>query len=145
MPPAAAQPTSERVQQLFDNRSLKTMRTARGTFPGSSFVINFQEFGGLDRRSPLRHRVQDPGGPILTMTVNEFATVMAAVKANGGIVGLGDSSETLAADDVALVAVRSLPVSAREIRQDLAAGASVRYRVPLAVSDYIAQHRLYGG
>jgi catechol 2,3-dioxygenase-like lactoylglutathione lyase family enzyme len=98
MPPAAAQPTSERVQQLFDNRSLKTMRTARGTFPGSSFVINFQEFGGLDRKSPLRHRVQDPGGPILTMTVNEFAAVMAAVKANGGIVGQGESSETLAAD-----------------------------------------------
>lgn len=98
MPPATAQPTSERVQQLFNDRSLKTMRTARGTFPGSSFVINFQEFGGTDRKPPVRHRVQDPGGPILTMTVNEFPAVIAAVKANGGIVGQGDSSEPLAAD-----------------------------------------------
>ena len=98
MPPAAAQPTSARVQQLFNNTSLKTMRTARGMFPGSSFTINFQEFGGTDRKSPVRHRVQDPGGPILTMTVNEFPAVIAAVKANGGIVGQGDSSETLAAD-----------------------------------------------
>jgi nicotinate-nucleotide adenylyltransferase len=53
--------------------------------------------------------------------------------------------ETLAPDDIALVAVQSLPVSAREIRQSLAAGTSVRYRVPLAVVDYIAQHRLYDG
>jgi nicotinate-nucleotide adenylyltransferase len=44
---------------------------------------------------------------------------------------------------VLLVEARSLPVSAREIRQLLAGGESVRYLVPLAVADYIAQHRLY--
>ncbi len=45
---------------------------------------------------------------------------------------------------ILLVETRSLPVSAREIRQRVAAGGSVRYLVPLAVADYIAQHRLYG-
>jgi nicotinic acid mononucleotide adenylyltransferase len=46
---------------------------------------------------------------------------------------------------MALVETRSLPVSAREIRRRLADGESARYLVPLAVADYIAQHRLYGG
>lgn len=52
--------------------------------------------------------------------------------------------EALAPGDVALVETSSLPVSAREIRGRLAAGESVRYLVPLAVADYIAQHQLYG-
>lgn len=98
MAPAAAQPASERVQRLFNDTSLKTMRTARGAFPGSSFTINLQEFGAADRRTPLRHRVQDPGGPILTMNVNDFPAVIAAVKANGGIVGQGEASEMPGAD-----------------------------------------------
>jgi hypothetical protein len=42
--------------------------------------------------------VQDPGGPIFTMNVNDFPAVIAAVKANGGIVGDGEASATLAAD-----------------------------------------------
>jgi len=98
MPPAAAAPVNERVAQLFNNMSLGTMRTARGTFPGSSQQIIFQEFGAADRRPPLRHRVQDPGGPIFTMNVNDFPAVMAAVRANGGIIGDGEASATLAPD-----------------------------------------------
>ena len=53
--------------------------------------------------------------------------------------------EALAPGEVALVETRSVPVSAREIRQALAAGESVRYVVPLAVAEYITQHRLYAG
>jgi nicotinate-nucleotide adenylyltransferase len=52
--------------------------------------------------------------------------------------------EAVAPGEVLLLETRSLPVSAREIRALLAAGRSVRYLVPLAVADYIAQHRLYG-
>jgi nicotinate-nucleotide adenylyltransferase len=51
--------------------------------------------------------------------------------------------EVLAPGDVALVETRSLPVSAGEIRHALAAGESVRYRVPPLVADYIAAHHLY--
>lgn len=51
--------------------------------------------------------------------------------------------ETLAPGEVALVEALSLPVSAREIRRRVAAGESVRYLVPLAVAEYIGQHRLY--
>jgi len=53
--------------------------------------------------------------------------------------------EALGPRELALVETRSLPVSAQEIRRCLAMGASVRYLVPLAVAEYIAQHRLYGG
>lgn len=51
--------------------------------------------------------------------------------------------EALAPGEIALVEALSLPVSAREIRRRVAAGESVRYLVPLAVADYIGQHRLY--
>ncbi|PYM61537.1 MAG: nicotinate (nicotinamide) nucleotide adenylyltransferase [Candidatus Rokuibacteriota bacterium] len=51
--------------------------------------------------------------------------------------------EALAPGDVALVETRSLPVSAREVRRALAAGESVRYRVPPPVAEYIAAHQLY--
>jgi hypothetical protein len=42
--------------------------------------------------------VQDPGGPILLVTVQGFPEVVNALKANGGIIGTGEKSETLAAD-----------------------------------------------
>jgi nicotinate-nucleotide adenylyltransferase len=52
-------------------------------------------------------------------------------------------ADALAPGDCALVETRSVAVSAREVRERLAAGESVRYRVPLPVAEYIAQHRLY--
>ncbi|MBM3217342.1 MAG: nicotinate (nicotinamide) nucleotide adenylyltransferase [Candidatus Rokubacteria bacterium] len=39
----------------------------------------------------------------------------------------------------------SLPLSASDIRARVARGASITYRVPPPVADYIARHRLYGG
>lgn len=53
--------------------------------------------------------------------------------------------ESLGPGEVALVDVHSVAVSAREIRERLRRGESVRYLVPLAVADYVAQQRLYGG
>jgi nicotinate-nucleotide adenylyltransferase len=52
-------------------------------------------------------------------------------------------AETLAPGECALVETRSVAVSAREVRERLAAGESARYQVPLAVAEYIADHRLY--
>lgn len=52
-------------------------------------------------------------------------------------------AETLAPGECALVETRSVPVSAREVRERLTAGESARYQVPLAVAEYIADHRLY--
>jgi nicotinate-nucleotide adenylyltransferase len=51
--------------------------------------------------------------------------------------------EALAPGECALVETRSVPVSAREVRERLAAGKSARYLVPLPVAEYIADHRLY--
>lgn len=97
--PAPANPANERMQALFANQApIAAQRAARGTFPGSELLINFQEFSGpTDRRSAM-HRVQDPGGPILLVTVQGFPEVMAAVAAAGGTIGVGRSSETLPAD-----------------------------------------------
>jgi catechol 2,3-dioxygenase-like lactoylglutathione lyase family enzyme len=95
--PAPPSPTSERVKALFDDPSLATMRTARASFPGGQFSIVFQEFA-VEGRKPARHRVQDPGGPILLIQVQEFPAVIDQVKANGGIVGQGETSEALGAD-----------------------------------------------
>jgi nicotinate-nucleotide adenylyltransferase len=47
--------------------------------------------------------------------------------------------------EILLVETLSLPVSAREVRRRRSVSESVRYLVPLAVADYIAQHDLYAG
>ncbi len=96
--PTAANPAPARVKQLFDQPAFTTFRTARGTFPGIQFpTINFQEFGGVDRKA-VHHGVMDPGGPILPLTVTGFQAAIADVKATGGIIGQGTASDTLAPD-----------------------------------------------
>lgn len=96
--PAAAKPAPARVKQLFDQPAFTTFRTARGTFPGIQFpMINFQEFGGVDRKA-VHHGVMDPGGPILPLTVTDFQAAIADVKATGGIIGPGTTSDTLSPD-----------------------------------------------
>jgi catechol 2,3-dioxygenase-like lactoylglutathione lyase family enzyme len=97
MPPAAANPANDRIKGLFDNPAIATQRAARAMFPGTDFTINFQEFTGVDRKA-VHHRVQDPGGPILLVQVTDFPAAIAAIKANGGTIGDGDTSVTLPAD-----------------------------------------------
>jgi len=53
------------------------------------------------------------------------------------------AAETLAPGECALVETRSVPVSAREVRERLAAGENARYQVPLNVAEYIVHHGLY--
>jgi catechol 2,3-dioxygenase-like lactoylglutathione lyase family enzyme len=92
-----ARPTPPRLQAFFGDRTLATMRTARGTFPGSDVTLNFQEFGAPDRKA-VRHRVQDPGGPIFPVTVNDLPAVIEQIKANGGSIGVDETTPPLAAD-----------------------------------------------
>jgi catechol 2,3-dioxygenase-like lactoylglutathione lyase family enzyme len=96
--PKAAAPANQRIKTLFDNPAIGTFRTARGTFPGIHFPnVTFQEFGGVPHKA-VHHGVVDPGGPILPLTVTDFPAAIEAVKANGGIIGTGATSATLAAD-----------------------------------------------
>ena len=95
--PMPAAPTTERVKALFDNQGLSTMRTARVAFPGTDFTVTFQEFAVAGRK-PARHRVQDPGGPIVLVTVKAMVPVLDAIRANGGILGAGEASVTVPAD-----------------------------------------------
>lgn len=95
--PGAAGPANDRIKGLFGDPSLATMRTVRVTLPGSELTVNFQEFTGPDRKG-VRHRVQDPGGPILTMTVPDLEAAVTRAKANGGTIGDGPTSVALAPD-----------------------------------------------
>ena len=54
-----------------------------------------------------------------------------------------DAPETLAPGECVLVETRTVAVSAREVRDRLAAGESARDQVPLGVAEYIAHHELY--
>jgi catechol 2,3-dioxygenase-like lactoylglutathione lyase family enzyme len=95
--PGDSRPTPERIQAFFGDRTLATMRTARGTFPGSDITLTFQEFGAPARKA-AKHRVQDPGGPIFPVTVQDFPAVVEQVKANGGTIGVDETSPPLAPD-----------------------------------------------
>jgi catechol 2,3-dioxygenase-like lactoylglutathione lyase family enzyme len=95
--PTPAQPASDRIKTLFGNTSLATIRSARATFPGSDVTIEFQELTSPDRK-PIRHRVQDPGGPVLPITVQDLAAVAERARATGGTIGTGDASTPISAD-----------------------------------------------
>jgi catechol 2,3-dioxygenase-like lactoylglutathione lyase family enzyme len=96
--PGQPGPTSERILALAGNPSLTAFRlTGDSFFAGTPGQLRFQEFSGVER-TPVHHRVQDPGGPIFTMTVEDFAGVMERVPQYGGMIGDGDMSATLAPD-----------------------------------------------
>jgi len=61
--PGEARPTPDRIHAYFGDKSLATMRSARGTFPGSEITLNFQEFGAPDRK-PARSIVVLTGAGI---------------------------------------------------------------------------------
>tara|TARA_R110002110_G_scaffold147129_2_gene337358 strand:- start:58658 stop:59653 length:996 start_codon:yes stop_codon:yes gene_type:complete len=92
--PGPAGAANDRIQALFGDRSIATMRASRGTFPGSDFEINFQEFTGPTRR-PVAHRVQDPGGPIMLIGVNDFSAAIDKIKQYDGLVGTDQKSVML--------------------------------------------------
>ena len=94
--PGELGPTPERILTLFGDPALAMFRlTSDYAFPGTDRALRFQEFSGAEQTA-VRHRVQDPGGPILTMTVEDFAGVMERVETYGGTIGDGEMSETLA-------------------------------------------------
>jgi catechol 2,3-dioxygenase-like lactoylglutathione lyase family enzyme len=96
VPPQGAAPYHFKYQ--FDEPAFTTARLIRNvTFPGQNFPITFQEFGGVARHA-VHHGVMDPGGPIIPLTVTDFGAAIAAAKANGGIIGIGATSETLPPD-----------------------------------------------
>jgi len=95
--PAPAQPASDRIRTLFGDPTLSSIRSVRGTFPGSDVTLEFQELVAPDRK-PVRHRVQDPGGPVLPITVQDLPGVVARARANGGTIGVGETSVALPPD-----------------------------------------------
>jgi catechol 2,3-dioxygenase-like lactoylglutathione lyase family enzyme len=96
--PGELSATPERIVKLVGNPALAMFRLTGGNvFDGTAGAMRFQEFGGAEK-TPVHHRVQDPGGPILTMTVKDFSGVMQRVPEYGGTIGDGETSATLAPD-----------------------------------------------
>ncbi len=87
-------PANDRIQALFGDRSIATMRTAQGTFPNSDITVFFQEFTGPTRQ-PVAHRVQDPGGPIFLVGVNDFEKAIDTIQNYGGLIGTDQKSGML--------------------------------------------------
>ncbi len=109
---------------------LPTWRTPERLTAWATLAVGYRAGGAFDPESAAAHAVLGRLG-------------CRAMRRVAPIADHADVVEGIPPGEVLLVETRSLPVSAREIRALLAAGRSVRYLVPPAVADYIAQHRLY--
>jgi nicotinate-nucleotide adenylyltransferase len=140
------------VERPGPSYSVDTVERLAGDWPGTRLVLLMGSDTFLDLptwRTPERLGVFatlavgyragspfDPDGPAAR-------AVLARLGRQGWRRVPPVAADALAPGDCALVETRSVAVSAREVRERLAAGESVRYRVPLAVAEYIAQHGLY--
>jgi nicotinate-nucleotide adenylyltransferase len=140
------------VERAGPSYSIDTVETLAGDWPGARlfFLMGSDTFLDLPAwRTPERlgafatlgvgYRAGsafDPDGPAVQ-------AVLARLGRRGWRRVPPIAPEALAPGECALVEMRSVPVSAREVRERLAVGESARYLVPLAVAEYIAAHRLY--
>jgi len=140
------------VARAGPSYSADTVEALAGEWPGARlfFLMGSDTFLDLPTwRTPERL------GTFATLAIGHRAGSACepdGPAARAVLAGLGRSgwrrvppvaADSLAPGDCALVETRSVDVSARQIRQRLAAGESARYQVPLAVAEYIADHRLY--
>ena len=140
------------VERAGPSYSADTVEAVAGDWPGARlfFLMGSDTFLDLPTwRTPERlgafatlavgHRAGgtfDPEGPVAR-------AVLTRLGRTGWRRVPPAAAEALAPRECVLVETRSVAVSAREIRERLAAGESARYQVPLAVAEYIADHRLY--
>jgi nicotinate-nucleotide adenylyltransferase len=140
------------VERVGPSFSADTVEALAGDWPGARlfFLMGSDTFLDLPTwRTPERlgafatlavgHRAGsafDPEGPAAR-------AVLARLGRAGWRRVPPVAAEALAPGECALVETRSVPVSARDVRERLAAGESARYQVPLAVAEYITDHRLY--
>jgi nicotinate-nucleotide adenylyltransferase len=79
-------------------------------------------------------------GQRLAPAAADVASILALLGGPRWVGGVGASLEP---GEVGEVAVTSLPISAREIRERIRAGRSIQGMVPALVEEYIHKHRLY--
>jgi nicotinate-nucleotide adenylyltransferase len=146
------------VRRSGPSYSVDTLEALAGEWPGARlfFLMGSDTFLDLPTwRTPERlptwatlavgHRAgsdfdaEGAGALAVLARLGRYAWRRVAAEA-----GRPPGLDAVAPGEVLLVDTRSLPVSARELRALLAGGHSVRYLVPSAVADYIAQQRLYG-
>ncbi len=97
-PPGEPGPTPARIAALVDDPALAEFRLGTDyIFPGAAGAMLLQEFRG-GQREAVRHRVQDPGGPIITMNSHDLHGLLQRVEAFGGTVGMEETSPPVAPD-----------------------------------------------
>jgi nicotinate-nucleotide adenylyltransferase len=145
------------VRRSGPSYSVDTLEALAGEWPGARlfFLMGSDTFLDLPTwRTPERLptwatlAVGYRAGSGFDPEANEARAVLARLgryswRRIGADAGRAAALDAVAPGEVLLVDTRSLPVSAQELRGVLAAGHSVRYLVPSAVADYIAQQRLY--
>ena len=107
---------------------LPTWRTPEQLGTWAALAVGYRASSGFDPEGPAA------GAALARLGRRGWVRVPPADPTDPGVIAVGA---------VLLVETVSLPVSAQDLRRQLAAGESVRYRVPLAVAEYIAQHRIY--
>jgi nicotinate-nucleotide adenylyltransferase len=142
------------VERAGPSYSADTVEMLAGEWPGARLVFLMGSDAFLDLPT---WRTPERIGAFATLAVGHrtgsaFDPDGAAAREVLARLGQGGwrrippgAPEALAPGDCVLVGTRSLPISARDIRCQLAAGESVRYLVPLLVTEYIAAHGLYRG
>lgn len=74
--------TADAAMRSLTGLSKAKVRRSRAQAPGSTLVIEFVEFKGVDR-APLHMRIQDRGAARLQLRVNDVDAMVNAVKAAG--------------------------------------------------------------
>src|SRR5262245_51363830 len=140
------------IERPGPSYSADTVEALAGAWPGARlfFLMGSDTFLDLPTR-----RTPEQLGAFATLCVGYRAASAfdpEGAAARAVLARLGQTAwrrvppvpaEALVPGDCALVETRSLPVSAREVRERLAAGDSGRHQMPLNVAEYIAHHHLY--
>jgi catechol 2,3-dioxygenase-like lactoylglutathione lyase family enzyme len=97
-PPNNLGPIPARIAALIDNAELVEFRLGEDyIFPGAAGAMLLQEFRGGEREA-VRHRVQDPGGPIITMNSYDLHGLLERVEGFGGTIGMEETSSPVSPD-----------------------------------------------
>ena len=127
--------TDIEIRRTGPSYTVDTLTELRGQYPDAEFVVIL----GVDALREI-DRWHQPRKLFELASVVGMARPGATINLSVLHEAIPGSSSRIRLLDSALV-----DISGTDIRQRVAAGRSIRYRVPAAVERYVREHRLYGG